>query len=66
MKHVKHVLVVFESDYCDLNSVDMFDVELDVSLKYFIDNFESFGHVGYSKIVSAHEIKLSYSPEFSD
>jgi len=61
---MKQVLVIFESDCDDLNVVDMFDVDDNISLKYFIDNFDSFGHVGYSDIVSAHEVKLSYSPEY--
>lgn len=66
MKHIQHILVVFESDYDDLNIVDIFDVPYDVSLSYFVDNFESFGHVGYTNIISAHVITQSYSPENSD
>jgi len=63
MKHVKQILIIF-GDASGWETSDIFDVKYDVPLHEFIDNFDERKY-GYLKkeIISAHEIKLSYSPD---
>jgi hypothetical protein len=70
MKHIKHVLVVFEcrEGYDTWETVDMFDVKYDMPLKEFVDNFFDI-QVDYNdrcEIVSAHVVTQSYSPGYKD
>ena len=56
---MKWVLVVFETEYNGLYDIDTFEIDDFVTLKYFVDNFEKFGHIGFGNIANAYIITES-------